>query len=473
MLHYFYEILEHYINFILIINLPDILKLIDVVDPNIVFKPLANGYSFNEENTKLSHQTVSILFNYKTLEISLLSNFSTEITIVKLFFFINLMLVKLFFLQVTPSSFWLVPASLLFVGALILLFLIKPNQTNKKLWLKAIYILIISIFYQLILIFIYSDFYQLGYLLKVGSSASLNLPFNLALAKLVLILIIFLTLLFTLIFYNSFYYKIINFIKPEFCSILLFLGFACHMLFLQNDLFSIFLYFEIISFCIYGLLFLHKRTNAQLHALIRYVLFSLWVSTCYIVGIMFHLLSQNFSTSLLYTSSNISFSFTYSSSTAASFENLIIQEFETVLSLIFILIYFLFKLGAGPFYTWTVEVYNACSTGSLLAVSLIPKLIYFPTLFFILFYNFFEYLSFWTAILASMGFITIFIGSFGIIITDKLKEIYAWSSVVHTGNMLLLISTVSSATMTFLIFYLVSYYLISFGYIIIITSLRN
>lgn len=245
------------------------------------------------------------------------------------------------------------------------------------------------------------------------------------------------------------------------------------MLFLQNDLFSIFLYFEIISFCIYGLLFLHKRTNAQLHALIRYVLFSLWVSTCYIIGVMFHLLSQNFTTSLLYTSKDTSFSLNYGYQIISPFENLIIQEFETVLSLIFILIYFLFKLGVGPFYTWTIEVYNSCSTGSLLAVSLIPKLIYIPTLFFVLFYNFFDYLSFWAAILASMGFITTFIGSFGIVITDKLKEIYAWSSIVHTGNLLLLISTVSTATMSFLIFYLVSYYVISFGYIVILTSLQN
>lgn len=152
---------------------------------------------------------------------------------------------------------------------------------------------------------------------------------------------------------------------------------------------------------------------------------------------------------------------------------MIVQEFETILAIIFILIYFLFKLGAGPFYTWTIEVYNSCSTGSLLAVSLIPKLIYFPMLFFILFFNFFEYLNFWSAILGAIGLLTTIIGSLGIIITDKLKEIYAWSSIVHTGNLLVIVSSISSITLTFLIFYLISYYLISFGFIVIIMSLQN
>jgi len=143
------------------------------------------------------------------------------------------------------------------------------------------------------------------------------------------------------------------------------------------------------------------------------------------------------------------------------------------LSIIFILIYFLFKLGAGPFYNWTIEVYNASSTGSLFIISLAPKLIYFPMMFFLLFYNFIEYSILWTSLLFIMGVLTVFIGSFGILLTDKLKEIYAWSSIVHTGNLLLILSTLSSVSLAFLMFYLISYYLISFGFIVLITSLRN
>lgn len=153
--------------------------------------------------------------------------------------------------------------------------------------------------------------------------------------------------------------------------------------------------------------------------------------------------------------------------------NSLLQDFEMLFAIFFIMIYFLFKLGAGPFYTWTIEVYNACSTGALFIVSLVPKLIYLPMLFFLLYYNFLEYVKFWSVLLLVIGLLTVFIGSFGILITDKLKEIYAWSSITHTGNMIILLSILSKISLTFLMFYLISYYFISFGFVIILISLQN
>jgi NADH:ubiquinone oxidoreductase subunit 2 (subunit N) len=158
----------------------------------------------------------------------------------------------------------------------------------------------------------------------VGKIGAFYLPFNLGLSKLICSFLILISILITLLFYLDFYEKIILNIKPEFCSILLFLGFGSTMAFLQNDLFSFFLYFEIISFCIYGLLFLHKRTNAQLHSLVRYVLLSLWVSTCYIFGLAFYLISCKTSTTLFNFGEMRAISLTLSpkSSTILNFEYL-------------------------------------------------------------------------------------------------------------------------------------------------------
>lgn len=200
------------------------------------------------------------------------------------------------------------------------------------------------------------------------------------------------------------------------------------------------------------------------------MLLSLWVSTCYLIGVAFFLTSNNSSTNLL--SINVTQNF-FIKIDKESLSNILLQDFEMLFAIFFIMIYFLFKLGAGPFYTWTIEVYNACSTGALFIVSLAPKLVYFPMLFFILYYNFLEYLNFWSAILLIIGLLTTFIGSFGILITDKLKEIYAWSSITHTGNMLILLSVLSNVSLTFLIFYLISYFIISFGFVVILTSIQN
>lgn len=193
-------------------------------------------------------------------------------------------------------------------------------------------------------------------------------------------------------------------------------------------------------------------------------MFSLWVSTCYIIGIAFYLSGLNTSTSLsMYSSFNTFFSINLN----------VLADFEIIFAITFFLIYFLFKLGAGPFYTWTVEVYNACSTASLLIVSLVPKLVYLPILFFILFYNFLDFYFYWSNLLLGLSLLTCFIGAFGILLSEKLKEIYAWSSVVHTGNLLIILSCISSVSLTFLIFYLISYCLVSVGFIVLITSLRN
>jgi|JI61114C2RNA_FD_contig_123_32953_length_2591_multi_5_in_2_out_0_2 NADH-quinone oxidoreductase subunit N len=334
-----------------------------------------------------------------------------------------------------------------------------------KIWQASKLFLPFIILYQFFLLLYYIILYQQGVILKVGLAGSFNLPFNLALAKLFAILFIYVGLFLTILLYLEYYTKNILFIKPELCSILFFLGFSSGMVFLQNDLFSIFLYFEVISFCIYGLLFLQKRTNAQLHSLVRYVLLSLWVSTCYILGTALYIAAYVTSTNVADFKTNPQNSIIY------NFDGMLLEDFELIFAITFIMIYFLFKLGAGPFYTWTVEVYNACTTSALFIVSLLPKLVYFPVLFFLLFFNFIEYYAYWTNLLVVMGILTVFIGSFGILITDKLKEIYAWSSLIHTGNLLIMLSCISTVTLTFLMFYLLSYYLISYGFILLITSL--
>lgn len=453
----------------------ELYKLVDVVNFNVVepyisfyVKEMKSIHEVHFPNSPMCFRINDFRFAEQILfEVKKFNLFAKFILIMNLFF------VKMFFFKITNVTFWLIPNLFILLFAIVLLFFSKPNGINIHIWKLSIKAIFIIFIFQLLLLYIFITFYNAGIILKVGLSGAFNLPFNLSLAKLISFLIILFCILITLFIYLDFYAKNLLMIKIELCSILFFLGFGCGMVFLQNDLFSLFLYFEIISFCIYGLLFLQKWTNSQLHSLIRYVLFSLWISTCYIVGIAFYISAFNSSTNL----------FEFKNFDAFSFENnlyynndmifLITQDFEIILALTFLLIYFFFKLGVGPFYTWTIEVYNSCTTGTLLAVSLIPKLIYLPILFFILFFNFIEYYHYWTNVLFIFGFLTVFIGSFGILITDKLKEIYGWSSLVHTGNLLLILSCLSHLTLSFLMFYLISYFIISLGFILLILSMWN
>ena len=466
MLTSFYTFLENYFDYFLQIAVNEHFKLVDTYNLDLYkLTYIHNDHIYSDLGAfDLDSQNLQEWLLVNLLKISIFNKF---------FLVFNTFLVKLIFLKITPVTFWIIPIFSLFIIAIVLLFLIKPQETNLRVWVIAKVTLIFIILYQFFLLWFYISMYHHGIILKVGVAGAFNLPFNLSLAKLICMLLIFVGLFLTILIYLDYYGKNILLIKPELCSILIFLGFGGGMVFLQNDLFSIFLYFEVISFCIYGLLFIQKRTNAQLHSLVWYVLLSLWVSTCYIIGTAFYISAKNTSTNLV-DFKNLSFNtFNYQKFSNFSLDSLLLQDFEFVFAITFIMIYFLFKLGAGPFYTWTIEVYNACTTSALFIVSLLPKLVYFPILFFLLFFNFIEYYLYWSNVLVAMGLITVFTGAFGILITDKLKEIYAWSSIIHTGNLLIMLSCISTVTLTFLMFYLISYYLISFGFILLITSLRN
>lgn len=502
-----------YLDLVIVVTASDLIKLIDVVDPIVLiqgkvfrtdiehlldYKALP-PVSDTDEDEILEYFIWHWfeLFRQTELNASLLSLkyfldlMNNSSFLIKLMYVFNTFLVKLLFFKITPLTFWLVPIFLMFIFGIGLLFFIKPNGLNLHIWSKAKVFMIIIFFYQIMLISLFLYFFSSGLLLKVGYSLAFTSSYNIQLVKLFFQLCITSCLIITIFFFFDFYKKNLLIIKPELVIILFFLGFGSDMVFLQNDLFSMFLYFEIISFCIYGLLFLQKWTNAQLHALVWYVLFSLWISTCYIFGTAFYIAASNTSTNLSYfwgvtprlvvnadvigpTPSPLALDYFLNiENMTLSFFELLKSDFEFILALTFLLIYFLFKLGVGPFYTWTIEVYNACPTNTLLPVSLLPKLIYFPMLFFILFFCFIEYWVYWSSLLIAVGTFTIFIGSFGILLTDKLKEIYAWSSIIHSGNLLVLVSCLANSTLALLTFYLFSYYLVSIGFIILMISLQN
>ena len=153
----------------------------------------------------------------------------------------------------------------------------------------------------------------------------------------------------------------------------------------------------------------------------------MWVSAIFILGICLHLSWITFESSLSllqffeYFNQNSSYfvhegieNNTFDINFAMNYK-LTIFNIEFFLALILFLIFFFFKLGAGPFYTWVVDVYNSCSLGFLLAVSTLPKFVYSFLLFFLLHTYFFTYAYFWSPFLFVVGTTTLFIGAVGAI----------------------------------------------------------
>ena len=149
------------------------------------------------------------------------------------------------------------------------------------------------------------------------------------------------------------------------------------------------------------------------------------------------------------------------------------DSLEGTISIFLLLIYFFFKLGLGPFYIWVVEVYNSCSSTFIILVSLIPKLIYIPLFINVIFSNFVLLGFFFKNIFFFISFFSLVISSAGILISDRLKEIYAWSSVMHTSNIFLILSCSTHLAFAYLHFYLFTYIFISLGFISIFVCLKN
>jgi len=252
--------INYNLNYYVSLEVFDLIKLIDVVDVTKIL----NFYNYSDYTTLPSSiHRILILENiflpqpiyFKDLKLIFLTQLIDLNFLTKVFFLLNIYFVRFFFLNVTSTTFWLVPTGLLFLFGLLLLFFIKPKESGEKNWIYARRFTLFVLAYQFILLYIHIKFFQSGFYFKVGSAGIYNLPYNFNLVKLLVPLLIQISIYITINLYVYYYKNIIDSIKAEFSAILLFLGFGSSMVFLQNDLFSIFLYFEIISFCIYGLLF--------------------------------------------------------------------------------------------------------------------------------------------------------------------------------------------------------------------------
>lgn len=124
------------------------------------------------------------------------------------------------------------------------------------------------------------------------------------------------------------------------------------------------------------------------------------------------------------------------------------------------------KLALAPFHFWSLDVYEGSPNTTTFFFTVIPKIGLFvfliricystfhPSFFYI--NNIINNYQFYFFIFA---FLSIFIGSLGGLEQRKLKSLLAYSSISHTGYLLLSFSTLTSEGIQMLLYYLVIYML--------------
>lgn len=120
------------------------------------------------------------------------------------------------------------------------------------------------------------------------------------------------------------------------------------------------------------------------------------------------------------------------------------------------------KLAAAPFHLWSIDVYESSPTVTTYFFAVIPKLAIFVLLIRLFYFNNSnEELSNFSKYSLIFSLLSITVGALGGIEQKKLKSLLAYSSVGHTGYILLAFSTGIELSVSFIIYYLMLYMLSS------------
>jgi NADH:ubiquinone oxidoreductase subunit 2 (subunit N) len=169
-----------------------------------------------------------------------------------------------------------------------------------------------------------------------------------------------------------------------------------------------------------------------------------------------------------------------------SLDDLKIQNFNnstfyiiylSIFSSIFIIVSLLFKLSAVPFHVWTPDVYEGSPLITTTLFAVISKLNIFILLIRILDYSFLQWFVhtytveslklydtyFIENIFKISGILSIMLGSILGLVQKKIKRLFAYSAISHTGYMLIGFSSISLEGLQSLFFYIIIYLITSLG----------
>ena len=258
------------------------------------------------------------------------------------------------------------------------------------------------------------------------------------------------------------YFERRDYFRGEFFALLLFSIFGMSMLVHSNELITAFISLEIASLSIYVMTGFNRANNRRIEAAFKYMTLGAFAGSFYLLGsLLVYLKTQ---TTIL---GSIGI---YLSSHQTSDLSLAELGGAAIIMLIF------FKISAFPFQSWTLDVYEGAPlpvTGFMAATF---KIAIFGFLLRLIVVDFDTISYVWHQLFYWITILTIIYGSFLATIQRSIKRMLASSSIVHTGYMLIAISSIQEvgvkATIS-IIFYLVAYFLSaigSFGLLSYITS---
>lgn len=144
-----------------------------------------------------------------------------------------------------------------------------------------------------------------------------------------------------------------------------------------------------------------------------------------------------------------------------------------LVSSLFLSVGILFKLGAAPFHMWLPDIYDGVPTSITAIFAILPKIAILTLLLRLSHKIFSNEFFLWHQILIYSAVLSILIGTMGALYQSKVKKLLAYSAISHIGFILIGLVTLNSFGLFSLLFYILTYIIISINIFATILGLRK
>ncbi|HET9939645.1 MAG TPA: NADH-quinone oxidoreductase subunit N [Candidatus Eisenbacteria bacterium] len=245
----------------------------------------------------------------------------------------------------------------------------------------------------------------------------------------------------------------------EYYALLLFATAGMMILGSGLDLITLFLGIEVLSISLYILAGYRRDSDASNEAAMKYFLLGAFASSVLLYGIAL-VYGATGTTSLVRIAETVSGSAT-------------MPEGLMFAGVALILVGLAFKVAAAPFHMWTPDVYEGAPTPITAFLSAGPKAAAFAALIRTFFIGFGPIQAEWNTILAVIAALTMTIGNIAAIAQTRVKRMLAYSSIAHSGYVLIGIVAGGAAGGAAAVFYLFAYVAMNLGAFAVIVLLEH
>lgn len=196
----------------------------------------------------------------------------------------------------------------------------------------------------------------------------------------------------------------------------------------SHDLIMTFIGLEMMSLCLYMMITMNRETHFSKEAAIKYFVLGSLASAILLYGI-----SLIYGSSVILSSGQI---ITNYSSLSEISGDLISRDRLFLMGYTLILVGFGFKVAMFPFHMWVPDVYQGSSTPLTLFMATAVKAASFLAFTRFIMIEALEQSFILTSILQWLAVLTMFFGNFGALVQSSFKRVLAYSSVAHSGYIL-------------------------------------